>query len=228
MQIPNTFNINAKANIYLPIHSEEALVEALQQHKNPFVLGGGSNMLLTQDITQPVLHILLKGISILKENNDNVWIKAQAGENWHQFVQYTLSQGYGGLENLSLIYGNVGTTPVQNIGAYGVEIKDVMESCEAINIHTLQKRNFTNAECSFGYRESIFKGKEKGNYIITAVTFKLTKRNHLLHTEYGAIQQLLAERGLSSPTPKQLSEVIISIRQSKLPNPDTLGNCGSF
>ena len=228
MQIPNTFNINAKANIYLPIHSEETLVEALQQHKNPFVLGGGSNMLLTQDITQPVLHILLKGISIVKENNDNVWIKAQAGENWHQFVQYTLSQGYGGLENLSLIYGNVGTTPVQNIGAYGVEIKDVMESCEAINIHTLQKRNFTNAECSFGYRESIFKGKEKGNYIITAVTFKLTKRNHLLHTEYGAIQQLLAERGLSSPTPKQLSEVIISIRQSKLPNPDTLGNCGSF
>jgi len=228
MQIPNTFNINAKANIYLPIHSEEALVEALQQHKNPFVLGGGSNMLLTQDITQPVLHILLKGISIVKENNDNVWIKAQAGENWHQFVQYTLTQGYGGLENLSLIYGNVGTTPIQNIGAYGVEIKDIMESCEAINVHTLQKRTFTNAECSFGYRESIFKGKEKGNYIITAVTFKLTKRNHLLHTEYGAIQQLLTERGLSSPTPKQLSEVIISIRQSKLPNPDTLGNCGSF
>ena len=228
MQIPNTFNINAKANIYLPIHSEEALVEALQQYKNPFVLGGGSNMLLTQDITQPVLHILLKGISIVKENNDNVWIKAQAGENWHQFVQYTLSQGYGGLENLSLIYGNVGTTPVQNIGAYGVEIKDIMESCEAINVHTLQKRTFTNAECSFGYRESIFKGKEKGNYIISAVTFKLTKRNHLLHTEYGAIQQLLTERGLSSPTPKQLSEVIISIRQSKLPNPDTLGNCGSF
>ena len=143
-------------------------------------------------------------------------------------MQYTLSKGYGGLENLSLIYGNVGTTPVQNIGAYGVEIKDVMTSCEAIDVRTLQKRVFSNADCCFGYRESIFKGEEKGHYIITAVTFKLTKRNHLLHTQYGAIEEVLHERHITTPTPQQLSEVVIAIRQRKLPNPAELGNCGSF
>ena len=182
MLIPNTFNIAAEADILLSIDSEATLLAALQQYKNPFVLGCGSNMLLTQDIKAPVFHILLKGIEKVKETDTHIWLKAQAGENWHQFVLYTLQQGYGGLENLALIYGNVGTTPVQNIGAYGVEIKDVMESCEAINIHTLQKRVFTNEECAFGYRESVFKGKEKGNYIITAVTFKLTKKNQRLHT----------------------------------------------
>ena len=144
MKIPNTFNINTEAKTYLPIHSEEELLNALKQHSNVFVLGGGSNMLLTHDIDQAVLHILLKGISIVEENDDYVYIRAMAGENWHQFVMYTLEKGYGGLENLALIYGNVGTTPVQNIGAYGVEIKDVMHSCEAINVHSLKKRIFTN------------------------------------------------------------------------------------
>ena len=179
MLIPNTFNVKAEADILVDIHSEQALTEALRMYPNPFVLGGGSNMLITQKISQPVLHILLKGIEVQEETDDYVLIKAAAGENWHQFVQYTLSKGYGGLENLSLIYGNVGTTPVQNIGAYGVEIKDLMTSCEAIDVRTLQKRVFSNADCCFGYRESIFKGEEKGHYIITAVTFKLTKRNHL-------------------------------------------------
>jgi hypothetical protein len=228
MLIPNTFNVEAEADILVDIHSEQALIEALHMYPNPFVLGGGSNMLITQKISQPVLHILLKGIEVQKETDDYVWIKAAAGENWHQFVQYTLSKGYGGLENLSLIYGNVGTTPVQNIGAYGVEIKDVMTSCEAIDVCTLQKRVFSNADCCFGYRESIFKGKEKGHYIITAVTFKLTKRNHLLHTQYGAIEEVLRERHITTPTPQQLSEVVIAIRQRKLPNPAELGNCGSF
>ena len=228
MQIPNTFNLKVQAEKYIPIHSEKELISALQEYHNPFVLGGGSNMLLTKNITQPVFHILLKGISTVKETDEYIWLKAQAGENWHQFVRYTLQQGYGGLENLSLIYGNVGTTPVQNIGAYGVEIKDVMESCETIEVHTLQKRIFTNAECAFAYRESIFKGKEKGNYIITSVTFKLTKKNHQLHTQYGAIQQVLSERGITKPTPQQLSDAIITIRESKLPNPNVLGNCGSF
>ena len=122
----------------------------------------------------------------------------------------------------------MGTTPVQNIGAYGVEIKDVMTSCEAIDVRTLQKRVFSNADCCFGYRESIFKGEEKGHYIITAVTFKLTKRNHLLHTQYGAIEEVLRERHITTPTPQQLSEVVIAIRQRKLPNPAEVGNCGSF
>ena len=228
MLIPNTFNVEAEADILVDIHSEQALIEALRMYPNPFVLGGGSNMLITQKISQPVLHILLKGIEEQEETDDYVWIKAAAGENWHQFVQYTLSKGYGGLENLSLIYGNVGTTPVQNIGAYGVEIKDVMTSCEAIDVRTLQKRVFSNADCSFGYRESIFKGEEKGHYIITAVTFKLTKRNHLLHTQYGAIEEVLHERHITTPTPQQLSEVVIAIRQRKLPNPTEVGNCGSF
>lgn len=228
MRIPNTFNVEAQANTYLPIYSEEKLLIALAQYNNPFVLGGGSNMLLTHNLDQPVFHILLKGITLEKETETCVWLKAQAGENWHRFVQYTLEQGYGGLENLSLIYGNVGAAPVQNIGAYGVELRDVMESCEAINIHTLQKRIFTNAECAFGYRESIFKGAEKGNYIITAVTFKLTKRNHLLHTQYGAIQQKLTDKGILSPTPQQVAAAVIEIRQSKLPNPSEIGNCGSF
>lgn len=228
MRIPNTFNVEAQANTYLPIYSEEKLLIALKQYTNPFVLGGGSNMLLTHNLDQPVFHILLKGITLEKETETYVWLKVQAGENWHRFVQYTLEQGYGGLENLSLIYGNVGAAPVQNIGAYGVELRDVMESCEAINIHTLQKRIFTNAECAFGYRESIFKGAEKGNYIITAVTFKLTKRNHLLHTQYGAIQQKLTDKGILSPTPQQVAAAVIEIRQSKLPNPSEIGNCGSF
>ena len=228
MLIPNTFNVEAEADILVDIHSEQALIEALRMYPNPFVLGGGSNMLITQKISQPVLHILLKGIEEQEETDDYVWIKAAAGENWHQFVQYTLSKGYGGLENLSLIYGNVGTTPVQNIGAYGVEIKDVMTSCEAIDVRTLQKRVFSNADCCFGYRESIFKGEEKGHYIITAVTFKLTKRNHLLHTQYGAIEEVLRERQITTPTPQQLSEVVIAIRPRKLPNPAEVGNCGSF
>ena len=228
MLIPNTFNVEAEADILVDIHSEQALIEALRMYPNPFVLGGGSNMLITQKISQPVLHILLKGIEVKEETDDYVWIKAAAGENWHQFVQYTLSKGYGGLENLSLIYGNVGTTPVQNIGAYGVEIKDVMTSCEAIDVCTLQKRVFSNADCCFGYRESIFKGEQKGHYIITAVTFKLTKRNHLLHTQYGAIEEVLRERHITTPTPQQLSEVVIAIRQRKLPNPAEVGNCGSF
>ena len=228
MLIPNTFNVEAEADILVDIHSEQALIEALRMYPNPFVLGGGSNMLITQKISQPVLHILLKGIEEQEETDDYVWIKAAAGENWHQFVQYTLSKGYGGLENLSLIYGNVGTTPVQNIGAYGVEIKDVMTSCEAIDVRTLQKRVFSNADCCFGYRESIFKGEEKGHYIITAVTFKLTKRNHSLHTQSGAIEEVLRERQITTPTPQQLSEVVIAIRQRKLPNPAEVGNCGSF
>ena len=224
----NTFGIDHKAHLLIETSFEDEVIEAISTHPSLKVLGGGSNILLTKDIETPLLRMTCKGVTIEQENEDYILIKAQAGENWHQFVRYTLQQGYGGLENLSLIYGNVGTTPVQNIGAYGVEIKDVMESCETIEIHTLQKRIFTNAECAFAYRESIFKGKEKGNYIITSVTFKLTKKNHQLHTQYGAIQQVLSERGITKPTPKELSDAIITIRESKLPNPNVLGNCGSF
>lgn len=228
MKIQNTFGIDVQADICLSIQTEEALIEALKKYPNPFVLGGGSNMLLTKDIERPVFHIQLQGISIEKENDDFVWLKAQAGENWHKFVIYSLEKGFGGLENLSLIPGNVGTAPVQNIGAYGIEIKDVMESCEAINIHTQQKRTFSNAQCKFAYRESVFKNEEKGNYIITSVTFKLTKKNHILNIQYGDIQKVLHEKGIENPTPTDVSDAVISIRNSKLPNPKEIGNSGSF
>lgn len=224
----NTFGIDVKADTFIEIQSEDELKEALSQFKNVFILGGGSNMLLTKAIDRPILHISIKGISIEKETDDFVWIKAKAGENWHEFVMYALAQGFGGLENLALIPGNVGTTPVQNIGAYGIEIKDMMESCEAIHRKTLQKKSFTNADCQFAYRESVFKNKEKDNYIITSVTFKLTKKNHRLHLNYGAIASVLEEKSLTNPKPKDVAEAVISIRQSKLPNPKELGNSGSF
>lgn len=228
MKIQNTFGVDAQADTYIEITSEVALIEALKKFPSPFVLGGGSNMLLTKNIENPVFHIQLKGISVEKETDDFVWVKAQAGENWHEFVLYTLEKDWGGLENLSLIPGNVGTAPVQNIGAYGVEIKDVMDSCEAIHIHTQQKHIFTNSQCKFAYRESIFKNEEKGRYIIVSVTFKLTKKNHVLHTEYGDIQRILSEKGITNPCPIDVSQAVISIRESKLPNPKEIGNSGSF
>lgn len=224
----NTFNIDVQSNKLLNIQTEDELIKALRQFPNPFILGGGSNMLLTKDIENPVFHIQMKGISVEKQTDDFVWIKAQAGENWHNFVLHTLNQGFGGLENLSLIPGNVGTAPVQNIGAYGIEIKDVMESCEAICRKTLKKRTFTNADCKFSYRESVFKNEEKDNYIITSVTFKLTKKNHSLNTKYGDIQKVLLEKGITNPTPTDVSQAVIFIRQSKLPDPKQIGNSGSF
>uniref|UniRef100_UPI004048F691 UDP-N-acetylmuramate dehydrogenase n=2 Tax=Flavobacterium sp. TaxID=239 RepID=UPI004048F691 len=226
----NTFGIEAQAKQFVSVDSE-TLLEQILASKNStplFILGGGSNLLLTQNIEALVLHINLKGIKIAQETNEAIWITAQAGENWHEFVLWTLEQNYGGLENLSLIPGNVGTTPIQNIGAYGIEIKDVMDFCEGIHIQTLEKKQFSKEECHFSYRESIFKNELKGQYIITSVTFKLTKTNHLLHTGYGAIESALEEKGIQNPTIQDVSNAVISIRQSKLPDPKVLGNSGSF
>ncbi|MFK8284712.1 UDP-N-acetylmuramate dehydrogenase [Capnocytophaga canis] len=224
----NTFGIDAQATTFVTIHSEKGLIKALSNYKNPFIFGGGSNMLLTKNIENPVFWIQLKGISIERETDDHVWITAAAGENWHEFVQFCLEKGYGGLENLSLIPGNVGATPIQNIGAYGVEIKDVMAYCQTINIHSITQKQFSKDECKFSYRESIFKCEEKGNYIITSVTFKLTKKNHILHTEYGAIREILEQKNIKNPQPIDISKAVISIRESKLPNPKEIGNSGSF
>ena len=151
-----------------------------------------------------------------------------AGENWHQFVLWCLAHNYGGVENLSLIPGNVGTAPIQNIGAYGVELKDVFISCDAIGIKDQSERTFTKDDCQFGYRESVFKQELKGQYIITSVTFKLSKNKHQLHTDYGAIKQQLADSGISSPSIQDISNAVIAIRQSKLPDPNEIGNSGSF
>jgi UDP-N-acetylmuramate dehydrogenase len=224
----NTFGISAFAKSFISVTSEDELKTVLQQQQDIFILGGGSNMLLTKDIGKTVVHMNLKGIAVTKETEDYVWVTAQAGENWHEFVLWCLERNFGGLENLSLIPGNVGTTPIQNIGAYGVEIKDTMVSCEAISIKTQEKHIFTNAECAFEYRESIFKKELKNQYIITAVTFQLTKKNHQLKTSYGAIEAELQQKNISNPTIQDVSRAVIAIRQSKLPDPKELGNSGSF
>lgn len=226
----NTFGIEAKAKEFVTVQSVNELTEVLQQYptSKKFILGGGSNMLLTQDIDALVIHLDLKGKKIIDENDDYVWVESQAGENWHAFVLWTIEQDFGGLENLSLIPGNVGTTPIQNIGAYGVEIKDTFVLCEAMHIETQELLVFTHEKCKFGYRESIFKNEVKDEFIITSVVFKLTKRNHKLNTSYGAIEAELEKQHISKPTLKDVSNAVIAIRQSKLPDPKELGNSGSF
>ncbi|OWP83488.1 UDP-N-acetylenolpyruvoylglucosamine reductase [Flavobacterium davisii] len=226
----NTFGIEAKASEFIAVHSITELDEVLKNNitKTKFILGGGSNMLLTKDINALVIHIDLKGKKIVKEDENYVWVEAQAGENWHEFVLWNIEQNYGGIENMSLIPGNVGTTPVQNIGAYGAEIKDTFVSCQALNILTQEIRTFTNEECNFGYRESIFKQAIKNQYIITSVVFKLTKHHHKINTGYGDILKELENKNISTPTIKDVSNAVIAIRQSKLPDPKSLGNSGSF
>ena len=226
----NTFGIEAKAKQFVAVHSISELQTLLQEHREEkkFILGGGSNMLLTKDIDTLVIHIDLKGKKVLREDDIFVWVESQAGENWHEFVLWTLDNNFGGLENMSLIPGNVGTTPVQNIGAYGTEIKDTMVSCDAIKITTQELQTFTNAECHFGYRESIFKQEAKDQYVITSVVFKLTKRNHKINTSYGDILAELTQKEITNPTIKDVSNAVIAIRQSKLPDPKELGNSGSF
>ncbi|QKJ64715.1 UDP-N-acetylmuramate dehydrogenase [Flavobacterium sp. M31R6] len=226
----NTFGIEAKAEQFVAVHSVSELKCILEQNKNQkkFVLGGGSNMLLTKNIEALVIHIDLKGKKILKEDADYVWVESQAGENWHQFVLWAIDQNFGGLENMSLIPGNVGTTPVQNIGAYGTEIKDTFVSCDAINIENQEIRTFTKEECNFGYRESVFKNEVKDQYIITSVVFKLTKQNHKINTSYGDITAELAKNNITTPGLKDVSNAVIAIRKSKLPDPAELGNSGSF
>ncbi|SFB23178.1 UDP-N-acetylmuramate dehydrogenase [Flavobacterium swingsii] len=226
----NTFGIEAKAKQFVAVHSVADLKTILQENstEKKFVLGGGSNMLLTQDIDALVIHIDLKGKKIINEDENFVWIESQAGENWHEFVLWTINQDFGGLENMSLIPGNVGTTPVQNIGAYGTEIKDTFVSCEAMNIATQEMKTFTNTECHFGYRESIFKHEVKDQYIITSVVFKLTKKDHKINISYGDIKLELANKNIETPGLIDVSNAVIAIRKSKLPDPKELGNSGSF
>lgn len=226
----NTFGIEARAKQFVAVHSMKELKTVLEEYPNEkkFILGGGSNMLLTQDIDALVIHIDLKGKKIIEENDDFVWIESQAGENWHEFVLWTIEQNFGGLENMSLIPGNVGTTPVQNIGAYGTEIKDTFVYCEALSIENQETKKFTKEDCNFGYRESIFKHDVKDQYIITSVVFKLTKHNHNINTSYGDIATELAKNNITTPSLKDVSNAVIAIRKSKLPDPKELGNSGSF
>ena len=226
----NTFGIDAKAKFFCGITSMDDLIQALQldEHPNKFIISGGSNMLITKDIDALVLHINTKGIQVVEENKDHVILKVMAGENWHGLVLWTLERDYGGLENLSLIPGNTGTAPIQNIGAYGVELKDTFESCEALDVKTRLLRKFTKEDCQFGYRDSFFKNEGKGKYIITSVNFKLTRHNHKLNTAYGDIRLELQKNHIDRPTIKDISNAVVAIRKSKLPDPKELGNSGSF
>ena len=217
------------AKEFASIESKQDLAKILKTNlSNLLVLGGGSNMLLTKDVDALVLHINIKGIEVVSVYENNVRVRVAAGENWHEFVSWCLDKNYGGVENLSLIPGNVGTAPIQNIGAYGVELKDTFISCEAMNIQTQELRAFTKEECDFGYRNSIFKEELKGQYIITSVIFELTSLQHTIKTNYGAIKSELKNDGIENPTIQDISKAVISIRNSKLPNPKVLGNSGSF
>ncbi|MDG1040759.1 MAG: UDP-N-acetylmuramate dehydrogenase [Polaribacter sp.] len=224
----NTFGVQCYAKRFVSINSFHDLQQLLKTEKELFLLSGGSNMLLRKDIDKLVVFLNFKGISIDREDKNLVHITANAGENWHEFVLWCISEGYGGIENLSLIPGNIGTCPIQNIGAYGVEVKDCITKVEALEIATGKLIIFSNEECKFGYRNSIFKNEAKGKYIITSVSFQLTKNVHQLNTSYGAIETALADKKITSPTLKDVSDVVIRIRKSKLPDPKEIGNSGSF
>lgn len=224
----NTFGIDVTAKRFIYVDSVYQLQQLLKTEKDIFLISGGSNMLLTKDIEKLVVHIDIKGISIDKEDDDFVYLTVNAGEDWHEFVLFCVDNKYGGIENLSLIPGNVGTCPIQNIGAYGVEVKDTITKVEAIEIESQKLVSFSNAECNFGYRNSIFKNEVKGKYVISSVSFKLTKRNHNLNTSYGAIETELASKNIKDPSLKNISDAVIAIRKSKLPNPKEIGNSGSF
>lgn len=225
-----TFGITVKAAQFAAFSSVEELKLILSQKETnlPFmILGGGSNVLFTKDFEGLILKNEILGFEIVESAGETVHVKAGAGENWHSFVIRTIGLNLGGLENLSLIPGNVGASPMQNIGAYGREIKDVFHSLEAYHIETGEIHTFYNSDCEFGYRESVFKNKYKNQYVILNVTYKLSKSHHL-NTSYGAIEEELKKQGISSPTIKDVSNAVIAIRKSKLPDPKEIGNAGSF
>ncbi len=227
----NTFGIDAKARFFISIDSVEKLktVLSLEQFKSAkkLFIGGGSNLLLLNDFDGLVIKIEISGIDKVTETENGVILKAGAGVVWHDFVMYCVDNRFYGVENLSLIPGTVGAAPMQNIGAYGVEIKDVFESLEALNTSTLEVESFNLEKCRFGYRESIFKHEAKDKYVILNVSFNLQKNGNL-NLEYGAIKDTLSQMQISNPTLKEVSEAVISIRKSKLPDPSEIGNSGSF
>ncbi|MFC3159225.1 UDP-N-acetylmuramate dehydrogenase [Chryseobacterium arachidis] len=228
----NTFGVDANARYFTEVHSIEELIEALNNPDTQTLpllfIGGGSNILLTKDFDGLAIKLNLKGIHTDPINENEFWVTAKSGENWHEFVMFCLNNNFGGLENLSLIPGNVGTSPIQNIGAYGTEIKDVFVNCTVLNLENLQLETFDLKQCKFGYRDSVFKQEGKGKYVILDVTFRLTHRIHHIKTEYGAIQSELENLGIQNPTIQDVSRAVINIRQSKLPDPKEIGNAGSF
>lgn len=231
LQAVNTFGFDVMTDFYTEITSLEELkalvTNPIWQNIPHLILGGGSNVLFTKPFHGLVIKNNLKGIEVIHKDEKNVWIKSAGGENWHEFVQYCVENQFAGVENLSLIPGTVGAAPMQNIGAYGVEIKDVFDSLEAFHVPSGEIHTFTLEECRFGYRESIFKHEAKGLYFITSVTFKLSLVPEF-RLDYGAIQETLQTMGITTPTLRAVSDAVCAIRRSKLPNPAEIGNAGSF
>ncbi|NCU04074.1 MAG: UDP-N-acetylmuramate dehydrogenase [Chitinophagaceae bacterium] len=229
----NTFGIDAKARLFADFSSLQQLQEILQyaHHVAPritrMILGGGSNILFTGDVNALVLKNEIRGIEVIREDDTFVYVQSGAGVNWHSFVLHCVQQGWGGVENLSLIPGNAGASPMQNIGAYGVEIKDVFEELEAYHLHDKAVRKFSAADCAFGYRESVFKRIYKEQFVILNVTYRLRKQP-VFNTSYGAINQELEKMGVQELSVQSISQAVINIRSSKLPDPKVIGNAGSF
>lgn len=223
----NTFGIQAYAECFLEITDTLSLAKIATNYNKIKVIGGGSNVLLTQNIEGLVLYNATKGIAICKETEEHVWLKVASGEVWHHLVMYAVAKGWGGLENLALIPGTVGASPMQNIGAYGVEAKDVIESVTYFDWVSHQYHTLNNASCEFGYRDSIFKNSLKDKIFITEVTYKLNKHPKL-NTSYGAIEDELNKMNITNTTVADVAQAVINIRSSKLPNPKEIGNAGSF
>ena len=227
----NTFGIDKNARFFAQAKSTDEVKYLIRKseemHLPLFVLGGGSNILLTKNLEALVLKMEIKGFELIGEDEKEIFLKVGAGESWHDFVMYCIQKNWGGVENLSLIPGTVGASPMQNIGAYGVEIKEVFDHLEAVDRDTLEIKNFSSEECRFGYRESVFKNDLKERYVITHVVFHLSKAP-IINAEYGAIKHTLIEKGIDSPSIKDISDAVIDIRRSKLPDPARIGNAGSF
>ena len=224
----NTFNIDVKSDKFISINSEDQIIDFLSQNKreeNIFVLGGGSNVLFSKDYKGTIVHISIKGKKIIKELDDSIIIEVSSGENWHEFVKWSIENNYGGIENLSLIPGNVGAAPIQNIGAYGVELKDVFDSCRVLLIDSNEIKHYNKDECEFDYRSSVFKSKQKNKYIILSIRLKLTKEPHSYNLSYDSLKKRFNDKEINL---SNISEEIIKIRESKLPDPNKIGNCGSF
>lgn len=226
----NTFGVDVAARWFAQAHDDDevraSIAVAAEKGLSLMVVGGGSNLLLTRDIDALVLRMASRGIRVLDDDGERVVVEAEAGEVWNDFVRWTLSQGFGGLENLSLIPGTVGAAPMQNIGAYGVEIKDVFDGLTALDRQSGELCEFGLEDCAFAYRESRFK-REPGRWLILRVRFALS-RAAKLHLDYGPVRQRLADEGVTAPTPADVSRVISTIRREKLPDPAVLGNAGSF
>lgn len=227
----NTFGLDCVARFYVQIFDKQGLIDVLQDEEfadvPKLIVGGGSNILLRKDYPGIVLHLAIEGKEIVREDDDHTWIKVGAGENWHEFVLFCLDKGWGGIENLSLIPGTVGAAPMQNIGAYGVEIQEVFDSLEAIDRETGEVKVFTHNECRFGYRQSTFKKENRDKYVIVNVILRLNKHTKI-NTSYGAIKDTLIRNGIQEPSIKDVSNAVVEIRQSKLPDPRLIGNAGSF